>query len=643
MMTSIDAYLRQGRRLVRQWAVDDRVHGIAKGGGCFLGGFLLSAASLGNAFQPLALGGLLALEGWPAAMLALGGAVGYRWFWGTAGYQGAVWLALGLLAALTAGARRISRETPLLMPALAALIAAGTGVVFQIWLGDTTTVPIYLLRVVLGTACAWVIRKAIASKDPILTWLCWALGVLALAQVTVTPWLGFGYIAAGALGVAAPFPAAALAGLALDLAGVTKVPMTAVLCLAFFIRYLPKLPKWVLYTAPAAVYLLVAGLVNVWDLLPVPGLLIGGIAGAAIPWRPQKLQRRGEMGAAQVRLEMTAGVLSQAEQLLLEATEPPVDEAALVKKAAQRACAACPCRKSCKLQEDAQKMPAQLLHKPLLRTEDMGLDCRKPFRLMQELQRSQEQFRLIRADRQRQRDYRTAVIQQYGFLSEYLQILSDTLAERTAEKRQRYTPEVAVYANRREGDNGDRCLWFSGTGCKYYVLLCDGMGTGLGAVQEGKTAATMLRKLLTAGFPAEYALRSLNSLCALRDRAGAVTADLAEIFLDTGKVTLYKWGAAPSYLLYGDMAEKIGTAGPPPGLSLTEGRETVERLSLRRGETLLMVSDGVGGEEILRCQLGGVGQTAGELAARLIEDRDGSDTDDATVASIRLTPLPVVT
>ena len=643
MMTSIDAYLRQGRRLIRQWAVDDRVHALARGGGGFLGGFLLSAASLGNAFQPLTLGALLATDGWLSLWLTLGGAAGYRWFWGAAGYQGAAWLVLGLLACLTLGGKRVTRNTPLLMPALGAMITAGVGVVFQVWQGDGTTVPIYLLRVLMAAGSGWVIRQAIQRKDPVLIWICWGLGVLALAQVTLTPWLGLGFLAAGALGAAAPFPAAALAGLALDLAGVTKVPMTAVLCLTFFLRYLPQLPKWMLYSAPAAVYVLVAALVNVFDPYPLLPLLLGGMAGAALPWQPRKFQRRGELGAAQVRLELTAACLSQAEQLLLEGTEVPIDEEALVKKAAQRACGSCPCRKSCKAMVDAAKMSGRLLHKPLLEPSDLPLDCRKPFRMMQELQRSQEQLRLIRSDRQRQKDYRTAVTQQYGFLSEYLQSLSDSLGDRAPEKRQRYAPEVAVYANRREGDNGDRCLWFSGTGCKYYVLLCDGMGTGLGAVQEGKTAAAMLRRLLSAGFPAEYALRSLNSLCALRDRAGAVTADLAELYLDTGKVTLYKWGAAPSYLLYGDVAEKIGTAGPPPGLSLTEGRETVERLSLRRGETLLMVSDGVGGEEILRCQLEGVGRTAGELAARLIEDRDGSDSDDATVASIRLTPLPVVT
>ena len=170
------------------------------------------------------------------------------------------------------------------------------------------------------------------------------------------------------------------------------------------------------------------------------------------------------------------------------------------------------------------------------------------------------------------------------------------------------------------------------------MVLCDGMGTGLGAVQEARTAGTMLRRLLIAGYPAEYALRSLNSLCALRDRAGAVTVDLTEIQLDTGKAVIYKWGAAPSYLVTKLGAEKIGTAGPPPGLSVTDYRETTERLSLRRGETLVLVSDGIGEEEAMRCCMKHAGQLPGELTTALMACTQQSGEDDATVVTVRLNP-----
>jgi len=155
-------------------------------------------------------------------------------------------------------------------------------------------------------------------------------------------------------------------------------------------------------------------------------------------------------------------------------------------------------------------------------------------------------------------------------------------------------------------------------------------------VQEGRTAGTILRKLLSAGYPAEYALRSLNSLCALRERAGAVTVDLAELQLDSGKVMLYKWGAAPSYLVSETGVEKIGTAGPPPGLSVTDCRESAERLSLRRAQTLVMLSDGVGEEGALRCCRDGAGRSPGELAEKILTACALSGEDDATVITIRL-------
>ena len=131
-------------------------------------------------------------------------------------------------------------------------------------------------------------------------------------------------------------------------------------------------------------------------------------------------------------------------------------------------------------------------------------------------------------------------------------------------------------------------------------------------------------------------MRSLNSLCALRSRAGAVTVDLLELELDTGKAYLYKWGAAPSYLLSHSGAEKIGTAGPPPGLSVTDARETVYRLSLRRGELLVLASDGIGEEEALHTCMKMAGHQPGELAKSLLACSRLGGEDDATVVTVRL-------
>ena len=636
MMIALQSYVRQGKRKLRELALDPRIHLYARAAGHFLAGFGLSAASLDHTALPLSMGLVCACTGWSAVLSAAGGALGYLVFWGSAGHQGLLWLLAGLLLALFLGDHRITAETPLLLPALAGLIVSASGVIFQTWLGDTTSVGGYLLRVTLGAGAAWLFSRVLQGRNPILDWLACGLGVLALAQIAPLPYASFGVIAAGALAVAGAFPAVALAGVALDLSGITTVSMTCVLCGSYLIRFLPRYPRWMGATAPMLVYLLVAALGRNLDMIPVPALLVGGVVGVFLP-SPTKLpNRRGETGVAQVRLEMAANVLTQTEQLLLETPEIPVDEDALVARAAEQACSGCPCRKTCKDSRRIAQLPSAILHKPLLTGEELPIICRKNGRFLAQLHRSLEQLRSIRADRERQREYRAAVVQQYRFLSEYLQELSDGLARRSEGLSPCYEPLVHIYSNRPAPDNGDRCAMFAGTQCRYFVVLCDGMGTGLGAVQEGKTALELLKRLLTSGYPTQSALQSLNSLCALRSRAGAVTVDLLELQLETGRATLYKWGAAPSYLVSVLGAEKIGTAGPPPGLSVTDCRETAHRLSLRRGEILLLVSDGVAEEGALQCCLNMVGASPGELARSLLTCSQLGGEDDATVITVCL-------
>lgn len=640
LLVSLGIYVRRWQRILRRWLLDPRLHTLAQSIGFLCVGFVSTAASLGNSFLPLALGLLCASSGWPSILLATGALIGYPVFWGAGGVQGIAWVMAGVLGAATLGSRQLTRATPLLMPSLAGFTVAVSGLLFQICLGDTTPVPIYLLRIAVGIFSTALFSMAAHRRDPVVDWLVAALAVLSLAQITVTPYVGLGYILAGILVTVGPFPAGALAGLALDLARITPVPMTAVLSLAYLLRLLPRSPKWVHCTAPVGVYLLVMGLCGVWDIHPVAGLFLGGIGAFFAPTKTDVSHRRGETGVAQVRLEMAAGVLSQTQRLLQTIEEPPIDEGALITRAAERACGSCPYRKNCR--ERGESLTTDLLHKPLGNGEDLPAGCRKTGRLLQELRRSQESLRIIRADRDRRQEYRFAVEQQYHFLSEYLQDLSDSISRRKNPAVQWYQPEIAVCSTSREAANGDRCLWFAGVECRYYILLCDGMGTGEEAAREGKRTGAMLRKLLAAGYPAEYALRTINSLCALQGKAGIVTIDLAELHLDTGKAVLYKWGAAPSYLICHGEPIKIGTASPPPGLSVTDGRETVEKLSLRRGETLVLLSDGAGGEEALRANWDRAGEPAGELAARILEARtDGSD--DATVAVVRLGAAPVST
>ena len=629
----------RGKQTIERWVVDKHVQSVGKVALFALSGFAGSAASLLNAPMPLAMGLISALTGWRTAVAALGAAAGYWVFWGAAGYQGIVWALCGCLLGLFLGKRTVSQEAPLLIPAISAFVISGTGLIFQLFFRDDTPTGVYLLRIFLGAGTALLFRTYLYEKTPVSQWLAKSMAVLALAQVVPVPWLSLGFVAAGMLGVGEAFPAAALAGVALDFAGVSQVSMTAVLCTGYLLRLIPWEKRYLTCAAPAMACFVVSMAGGVWDFTPLPGLLIGGIAGTLLPAHQERIYRRGETGMAQVRLEIMSGVLSQTQQLLLETNDCPIDEEGILCRVKERACGGCPNRKQC---QDIV-IPPDSLRQIYTDSGSLGFFCRKPGRMLTELRRGQEQLRNLRADRQRQQSYRDAVAQQYQFLSEYLRQQADLLPRSANQKRACYRPEVAVCSAGKQAANGDRCVWFTGTMAKYYILLCDGMGTGTGAAQEAKVAADMLQKMLTAGFPAEYALRSVNSLTTLRKRAGAVTVDLAEIALDSGWVTIYKWGAAPSWVLRTTGVEKIGTAGPPPGMSVTDARETVERLSLRRGETLILLSDGVDGEGVLRHMKESSLLPPGELAARLLELGASEGTDDATAAVVRITAAALST
>lgn len=616
----METWIRRSERMVHKLALDPRIQSGARVAAWGGSGFFLSAASLNGGFLPLALGLVTAVTGWRTVVTALGAALGYQLFWGNAGLQGVVWTAAGCMLAMLLGKGTQTEQFPLLLPALTAVVTAVTGLAF-LFFRRSSPLHLFFLRIFLAPVAAWFFRRVLVCRDSVSEWVCGGIGALSLAALGP---LGYGL--AGVFAVWGSFPAAAMAGLGLDLARVTEIPMSVVVCAAWFGRMIPFREKWMRCTVPGLSCICVMGLCGLWDPAPLPGLMLGGAAAYFLPPRPGAVHRQGELGIAQVRLELTAGVLARTQQLLLEIGEPQIDEGALLNRAVNRACGNCPSRENC---VERLNLSTQCLQNPL------SFVCRRPWEIQGELLRAQERLRDLKADRQRRREYRSALIQQYRFLSVYLQRLSDQLPQRGERIRACYRLEVSARSRGKERSNGDRCLAFPGTGCRYYVLLCDGMGTGLGAAQEGQSASELLRQMLTAGFPPEHAFRSVNSILALRGQAGAVTLDLAEIRLDSGRVSVYKWGAAPSYLLARRGVEKIGTAGPPPGISVEDARETVCRLSLCRGEVLILVSDGAEIGEILR--RGNVGpMPPGELAQWLLEKSDAGLEDDATVAVLRL-------
>lgn len=177
-----------------------------------------------------------------------------------------------------------------------------------------------------------------------------------------------------------------------------------------------------------------------------------------------------------------------------------------------------------------------------------------------------------------------------------------------------YVPDVYVYQSEKEGEEicGDTVTHFRTDKNKYYIILCDGMGSGSDASKESKMTSELLAGFLKAGFSKNTAISLINSTLALKmDREGFSTIDLCEIDLRSGKTSFLKIGGAKSYVMKNNEIEVIKNDSLPAGL-LEEINENNITTTLGENDIVLMVSDGI-------CEAG-YGLIRGEWIKPLIKE-----------------------
>lgn len=204
---------------------------------------------------------------------------------------------------------------------------------------------------------------------------------------------------------------------------------------------------------------------------------------------------------------------------------------------------------------------------------------------------------------------------------------------------------AGVAARKKDGEtvSGDAGTYFKRDDGILYLLLCDGMGSGLEAHRESSLTVRLLEQFLMAGIDAEQALLTLSSALGLREEefGGFTTVDLLQIDLFTGESILYKLGAAPTYIRKNGGVRKISGNSLPAGLGMA-GPSTPDktRLTLEPGDAVLMVSDGVSGtadDAWLRRRFYEFdGSSPKELAASLIADSPEGATDDRTALVVKI-------
>lgn len=151
-----------------------------------------------------------------------------------------------------------------------------------------------------------------------------------------------------------------------------------------------------------------------------------------------------------------------------------------------------------------------------------------------------------------------------GSSSRLLQSLSERAPGQT--EPDAYAPELGFRATGLRGSNisGDYGASFR-VGEWYYLLLCDGMGSGEEARDEAMGTSALLKELIESGLEAHDAMQTINGLYILRDGGGFSAIDLLQVSLVSAEGFLHKWGAAPSFLKFGRTLQTLGLPLPPPG------------------------------------------------------------------------------
>ena len=156
---------------------------------------------------------------------------------------------------------------------------------------------------------------------------------------------------------------------------------------------------------------------------------------------------------------------------------------------------------------------------------------------------------------------------------------------------------VKLTRPKNRGENahcGDSVTAFEGNRGLDFAFICDGMGSGNGAALTSALASLFLSRLLGAGSRADSALRMLNGfMCARgkRENESSTTVDLLEIDRVHGNATLYKCGAAPTYLLRRGEITRFFSRTAPVGILEALDAERIQ-FEVKAGDVLLQVSDG---------------------------------------------------
>lgn len=205
--------------------------------------------------------------------------------------------------------------------------------------------------------------------------------------------------------------------------------------------------------------------------------------------------------------------------------------------------------------------------------------------------------------------------------------------------REKYFVEVGICQKNKDKETvcGDSVLSSYSNGLQI-LAISDGMGSGMSAHKESKSAIRLLKGFFNAGFNTETSLKLINSFLLQNGTENFTTLDILSIDLDEGMLRFTKVCGAQSYIKTGINAEKININSYPCGIM-----EKIESPSCTRKikdeAVVVMLSDGVVSgiddkfieEELKKCDGENSKYIADAIMKRASEIKNNKIDDDMTV------------
>ena len=336
-----------------------------------------------------------------------------------------------------------------------------------------------------------------------------------------------------------------------------------------------------------------------------------------------------------------------------EQPQPSENPSVLFDRAANEVCSGCVLRTDCWQKHYGETYSAfndacpRLLRRGRAEAADFPLHfssrCVHFPALLQAIDRQTHDYLLRRQFHRQLQEVQASAREQYACFSE---LLDQTAVPAAGGTGIGYRVSSALRPQAGEQLCGDQVEQFE-VGDGVYLLLCDGMGSGQEAHREAALTVRLLEQFLRAGIEAAPALKTLNSALALRGETGGAftTIDLLALRRSTGEATLYKYGAAPSYLKHTAHVTRFTAHSLPAGLQATTEPPEVTRLALPAGSYFVMISDGIADENsdewLQNLLVGWNGTDVHALTALILSEsrsRRGLE-DDCAVLAVHL-PLP---